>query len=148
MGKLKREHVKRAKLAYEDVTIPEWPDDNGEPGDAKIVQLPAGELIEFLNLTDDPTQKRFGMFHIVQKCLRDRETDETILDPEDLEHFKEAGNYAVYSRLQKVALRLNALTAGVSEEIKKILREAAIAVSPIVLPDKSERSTSIEKSST
>lgn len=130
MGKLTRENATTPNLKSEDVSITGWPDSKGEPSEAKIVQLTAGEIIDFLDLMENPEHKKDGMFWIVQKCLRDRDTNETILLEEDVETWRK-NDFHVYKDLQKVALRLNGLDKlKLGGGPKKPLSEAATAASP------------------
>jgi hypothetical protein len=124
--KLTREAAMQARLASKDVLIPEW-GMNGEPAEACIVELPAHEMIEFLEFIRKPENKPDGMFHTVIRTLRDRETREQILSHNDVEHFRKNGSFGVFSRLQDDALKLNYLHVESGEELKKLSGEGATA---------------------
>lgn len=104
-------------LAYEDVEIPEWPDE-GKPGVVRMTQLNAEDAMAMSDAMVDAASKRDGMFIAVVACARNPETRERLLSDEDIPALRKK-SLRVLNRLQTIALRLNNLNAASEAATKK-----------------------------
>jgi len=139
------EVLESTDLEFEDSIVPEWKKKNGEPGTIQLYQLPADELMIMNDLMTKPEYKNDGMFIILVFCARDPESGDRLFPiPMDgtEDELKEAlGKHVsrlkkksmrVLNRLQRIAMRLNAMTKASEVTLKKDSSEAGTGGSPTV----------------
>jgi len=143
MGYLTRERILgTADLLWEDVEIPEWPDEDGSPGIVRMWEMDAGESIEFSKRTAGDGALD-AIYIVIVMCARPGTTvvegepvtrpDERLFTMEDLDGLRRK-NMRVLMKLQFAALRVNKMLPGRVLELKKTLLGEAADDSPIVLP--------------
>jgi hypothetical protein len=116
-------------LTIEDVSVPEWPGSDGEPGIIKIHQLSAEGIMVFQNEMTKPENKTLGMFVILVFTAMSGDGTPLFPLPEDeaeralvlagyIASLKKK-NMNVLNRLQRVALRVNSMLPEKTAALKK-----------------------------
>lgn len=132
-------------LEFHDETVPEWKKKSGEPGVVRLVQLPASEEMEMNDLMTKPGNRDDGMFIILIFCAHDPESGDRLF-PFDGDTAAERAekimvhvvklrkkSMRVLNRLQRIALRLNAMDKPSEVALKKDSSGMAIGGSPTAL---------------
>lgn len=97
--------------------VPEWKDDEGNPGVVLLHELDASESIALARETDTVDRANDGMFLMLIYCAKDEEGNR-ILTLEDIPALRKK-SFRVLNRLQHIALRLNKMELPSEVALKK-----------------------------
>jgi hypothetical protein len=141
MGFVTRQQIKSNKLNYEDAIVPEWPDDEGQPGTVRIWQLPADEAIA-MSMTQQSRPKTDSAFIVFMFCAKNEDGTERLYQFDDSVPEEIAAVISelklqplhIMQRLSIIGMRLNHMQMGDLAAIKKLLSEAPSGAKPMTSP--------------
>jgi hypothetical protein len=97
--------------------VPEWKDDEGNPGVVVLHELDAKESIELARETDTVDKANDGMFLMLVYCAKD-EDGNRLFTLADIPALRKK-SFRVLNRLQHIALRLNKMEPNSEVTLKK-----------------------------
>jgi len=97
-----------------DVEIPEWKDEDGNPGVVRLQSLTGEGIVSFSNQTD--AQKKNSAVRIIAMCAVD-EAGNLLFTEDEVAAIQKKSIKAIL-RLQEAAMKLNGMNADKKEEDK------------------------------
>lgn len=126
---LSRERVLTARdLKFEDVEVPEWPNEDGTPGVIRLWQLAADESIALTEAMTTTQRVKDGIYVVLIFCAKDETGTTPVFTMDDLDALRKKP-FAVLERLQRIALSLQGMKRA---SLKNGSGEAASVASPTV----------------
>lgn len=92
-------------LEFVDVEMPEWKDEEGNPGVIRLQGLTGEDIVKFTNQTEE--EKKNSAVRIIAMCAVD-ENGEKLFTEEDVNVLKKKNLKAIL-RLQDAAMKLNGM---------------------------------------
>jgi hypothetical protein len=124
---LSRERVLQAvDLKFEDVEVPEWPNEDGTPGVIRLWQLAADESLKLTEAMTTQTRVKDGIYIVLIFCARDETGTVPVFTMDDIDALRRKP-FAVLERLQRIALNLQGMHRAT---LKNVSGEAASVASP------------------